>query len=241
MQPDGSNAMVYGAVSRDGGATFAKERKVFDAEVCPCCQLTLDFLDDGAVLIGSRRATRENFRDSTVARSTDGGRTFTERTQLGSRHWQIEGCPLKPTVLEHERDNVYAAVFNGAYEPAGVQFFRSTDGGRSFAEPTTLDPAAAVSDAPAMTRVGDRLFVAWHAKAGGERRIHYRIARAAGTSWSDVYAIDAPGLAGNSSYPAVAALGASEVVLAWQQGDDVLTTRIALEQAPAAPEQTSQR
>ena len=241
MKPDGSNAMVYGAVSRDGGETFEKEHKVFEGEVCPCCQLTLDFLDDGAVLIGSRRATRENFRDSTVARSTDGGRTFTERTRLGGKHWQIEGCPLKPTVLAHERDNVYAAVFNGAYEPAGVQFFRSTDAGRSFSEPTALDPAAAVSDAPAMTRIGDHLFVAWHAKAGGERRIHYRVASDAGTGWSEVYEIDAPGLTGNSSYPSVAALGTNEVVLAWQQGDDVVTTRVALEGAPAAPTLTSKR
>jgi len=233
MKPDGSNAMVYGAVSRDGGATFEKEHEVFEGDVCPCCQLTVDFMDDGAVLLGSRRVTAENHRDSIVARSTDGGRTFAQRTRLGSKHWEIEGCPLKPTVLEHDGRNVYAAVFNAAYDPAGVQFFRSTDAGATFAEPIALDPEAAVSDAPTMTRVGEHLFVAWHAKTGDARRIHYRIADSEGTGWSAVRSIDAPTLAGNSSYPSVAPLDAGRVVLAWQQGDEVLVNLIDVGSAGA--------
>ncbi|HSN73056.1 MAG TPA: sialidase family protein, partial [Steroidobacteraceae bacterium] len=128
-----------------------------------------------------------------------------------------------------------------AYEPAGVHFFRSTDGGASFGEPVPLDPAAAVSDAPAMTRTGEHVFVAWHAKTGGERRIHYRIATGNGTQWGTVNSIEPEGLKGNSSYPSVAALAGERVVLSWQQGDEIVATTLTLADGPAPPTLTSRR
>ena len=65
-------------------------------EVCPCCQLTLAF-DEDTTYMGYRKIYDDG-RDSTVARSTDGGRSFSGEGRLDLARWDIDGCiPPCPT------------------------------------------------------------------------------------------------------------------------------------------------
>jgi hypothetical protein len=91
---DGANAHV--AISTDDGRSFSAEQAAISNDaVCPCCQLTVAFGGD-ALFLGYRKLYADG-RDSTVARSTDAGRTSrVKRLPLGGK---IDGCPLKPTEL----------------------------------------------------------------------------------------------------------------------------------------------
>ena len=116
--------------------------------------------------------------------------------------------------------HVVAAAFAGGAEPAGVRVSRADRRGRRFRGATELHPGASVSDAPALATVGGRVVAAWHAKAGGERRVFIAASRDGGRRFGAPAEVPAP--AGAGSYPALAAR-AGGVQLAWQQGDAIVT------------------
>lgn len=213
---DGADGAV--AISTNDGESFEAERIALSGnDVCPCCQLTIAFGDDVAYM-GYRKIYGDG-RDSTVARSTDGGRTFSGEGRLDLAKWDIDGCPLKPTELEVDGDNVYAAAFTGGEDPAALYFSRSTDGGASFSGSRQVHVSAGYSDAPAMTvdRSGV-VRVVWHAKAGGPRRLFTSVSVDGGETLSEPVEIDTP--AGKSAYPATSVAGDGAVFVAWQQENE---------------------
>jgi len=213
---DGADAVV--AISTDDGRSFAAERVALPGnDVCPCCQLTLAFGGDTAYM--GYRKIYDDGRDSTVARSTDGGRTFSDDGRLDLAQWDIDGCPLKPTELGIDGDRVYAATFNGGAEPAGLYFTRSTDGGRSFTGGRQVHAAAPYSDAPALTVDGARTIrLIWHAKVDGPRRLFTAVSIDAGDTLSVPMELATP--AGASAYPATDVAADGAVFVAWQQENE---------------------
>jgi len=224
MTADWPVSTVYLNVSRDDGASWEGEREVFGAGACPCCQLTSTVADDGKLYVGQRLVHADNQRDPVVSVSSDGGRSFSERVKVSGKPWVLEGCPLKPTALAADESHLYAAVFNGAVEPAGALFSRSADGGRSFDEAVPLHPGAAVSDSPSLVATSRGLYAFWHAKAGGERRVFMRTSLDRGTTWSEVVELDAP--AGAGGYPAAAGMPDGSAIVVWQQGEQILATQV---------------
>lgn len=232
MRTETDNGALYTAVSRDDGASFSADTVLFPDGVCPCCQITAAAAAGDRVYVGSREVAG-GFRDSTVARSDDGGRSFGPRVRLGTDRWSIDGCPLKPTVVAVAGDHVYAAAYSGATEPGGVRFAHSADGGRTFGPFAAVHPEAAVSDAPALLAAGDgRLLLAWHGKlpAGPDgparRRVFLRTGRDHGTRWDPVQALD-DGTA-EAAWPAVALARDGHAIVAWVQGDRIWSARVAL-------------
>ncbi len=214
--PDGK---IFSAVSYDNGRSFGKDFEVFPADACPCCQITAT-THDGRIYMGSRQVSAEGNRDSVVAVSTDRGKSFQRRVRWGGARWKIEGCPLKPTALAVDGRFVYAAAFDGGANPQGAYFSRSTNGGESFEPAVQLHPGAAVSDAPVVSVLDGQVVVAWHAKTGGERRIHVSVSLDRGRTFSAPAEIPAP--AGTGIYPVVANR-AGGIQIAWQQGDAIVT------------------
>jgi hypothetical protein len=234
MKTDTDNGALYTAISTDDGASFATESAIYDA-VCPCCQITAAAGPGNTLFMGSREVTADGYRDSTVARSDDGGRTFGPRIRLGSERWQINGCPLKPTVVAVDGPRVYAAAYNGATDPGGVRFAASADAGRSFGGFDRVHPEAAVSDAPALVALpGGRLALAWHGKlpaaagAPSPRTVFLRIGADNGQRWNDITPLSEPG--SEAGYPTLATRRDGSIVALWVQGDRIVGTVIPPQQ-----------
>jgi len=220
MRPERPLSAIYAATSRNDGASFEPERALYDVDACPCCQLTATAAGE-ALYLGSRQVSADNIRTPTVAVSRDGGRSFGARVGIGGTPWQLDGCPLKPTALAAEGEYVYTLVHNGAEQPPGLLFARSTDGGHRFGPATRIHPGATVSDAPMLVAAWRGLYAFWHAKAGGgERRVFMRTSTDHGASWSAVTELAAP--TGAAAYPAAAAMPDGSVAVVWQQGERIL-------------------
>ncbi len=231
MKDDSEGADGVVAVSTDDGESFSEEIVAMPGnKVCPCCQLTLAFGEDTA-LMGLRYLFDEG-RDSMVARSTDGGKSFTPGGRLDFAPWDINGCPLKPTELAIDGDSVYAAAYTGGETPAGLYFTHSTDGGTTFAGKQQVHPAAAMADAPALTVDGNgNVRLVWHAKVDGERRLYTSTSTDGGATLSAPVEIASP--AGKSMHPASAVAGNGTVYVTWEQeNEEVFVTALP---APGAP------
>lgn len=219
MSKDSANGKIYSAVSNDSGRTFSRDFEVFPADVCPCCQITATTAG-GRIYLGSRQVSAEGARDSTIAISTDRGRSFQPRVRWGGATWMIEGCPLKPTALAVSGENIYAASFNGGADPQGAYFSRSSDGGKTFSPAVPLHPGAAVSDAPVIVLLDGRIVVAWQAKTDAGRNIYLAVSRDGGATFSPPAELPAsPGV----SVAPVLAVRAGGVQIAWQQDDAIMT------------------
>ncbi len=216
---------AWRAVSRDGGKTFATDDKAYATEVCPCCQLGAATVGE-SVLLASRMTYAGGFRDSAVGRSAGPADAFMPRVRVGEGQWKIDGCPLKRTAIAASDGNVYTVSYTGGREPAGVYFSRSTDGGQSFGPAVLMHPGAAVSDAPTVASApGGKVYVAWHGKTDGGRRVFLRASTDGGATFSPVTEVPAP--AGTSAYPELDSAPDGSAWLAWQQEQVAWIVRVA--------------
>jgi hypothetical protein len=222
MAREGDQGKVFMAVSRDDGRSWGKDTELFPADVCPCCQVTAFVDAKDRIYVGSRQVDA-GYRDSTIAVSRDGGRTFGPRARIVGNRWKIDACPLKPTAIAADGDDVYAAYFTGGENPQGVYFVRSGDGGRRWSTPMPVHPGAAVSDAPVLALAGSTLHLFWHAKLDGARRIFTRASTDGGRTFGAPTEIPAP--EGAAQLPAVAVRADGGVQLAWQHGSEVRALR----------------
>lgn len=215
---------VWRAVSRDGGQTFARDEVTHATDVCPCCQLAAAATGNN-VLLASRMTYPGGFRDSAVGLATGPAGRFGERVRVGEGQWQIEGCPLKRTAIAATERNVYTASYTGGREPAGVYFSRSVDGGQTFLPAVLMHPGAAVSDAATVASASNgRVFVAWHGKTDGGRRVFVRASTDGGVSFSPVSELPAP--PGTAAYPELDIAPDGSAWLAWQQEQVAYVVRV---------------
>jgi hypothetical protein len=218
----GGAGRLMAAVSSDDGASFMPVATALAADVCPCCQPTA-LAADGRIYLGTRLLGDAGMRDSAVAVAPAADQPFGARVRWGGSPWPIDACPMKQTVVAVDGRRLYAASFDGGAERPGAAVSRSDDGGRSFGPAVPLHPGADVADAPALVLLGRRLVAAWHAKAGGERRVFLAVSRDRGRSFSAPAELPAP--PGPASYPALAVRDGG-VQVAWQQGDAIVTQYI---------------
>jgi hypothetical protein len=219
----GANGAV--AISRDDGKTFEAERIALPGNaVCPCCQFTIAFGDD-ITYMGYRKIYADG-RDSTVARWSNGGRKFEGEGRLDLARWDINGCPLKPTELAIDGNNVYAATYTAGEAIPALYFSRSTDGGQTFAGKRQVHPEAPYSDAPEMTVDSNgAVRLVWHAKVAGPRRLYTAVSVDGGETLSTAAEIDTP--AGTSAFPATDIAPNGTVYVVWQQeNEEVFVTSL---------------
>lgn len=87
---------IYGAYSRDGGATWSKNVLVYESPggtVCQCCHPSVAIDEAGNVAVMFRNALGGN-RDMYAAKSADGGETFGRAEKLGKGSWSLDACPM---------------------------------------------------------------------------------------------------------------------------------------------------
>ncbi len=107
-----------------------------DDLVCDCCMTDVALATDGPVVV-YRDRTRDEIRDHLVRR-WDGSK-WAEPIKLGDDNWKIGGCPVNGPAIAASGNNVVAVWFTASRRNPRVQLARSTDGGRTFAEPVLVD------------------------------------------------------------------------------------------------------
>jgi thiol-disulfide isomerase/thioredoxin len=154
-----------------------------------------------------------------VATSHDAGESFAAPVRVNAERWRLEGCPMKPIAIAIAIDGqqVYTAWYSGAETPPGVHVAISADGGRSFAAPVALHPAAALSDSPSVAASEGVAYAAWHACVGDARRIYLSASHNQGASWSALVEVPGPANGGGAGHPLLATEPGGSLLVAWLQ------------------------
>ncbi len=107
--PDGHDAGegargVFLAASRDGGKTFARERRVDEQKMgaCGCCGMRAFAGESGRLALLYRSANGKS-RDMTLLTSQDKGASF--KSMIVGR-WEIDTCPMSDSGLAESNDRL---------------------------------------------------------------------------------------------------------------------------------------
>lgn len=92
----GGGAELRGRVSRDGGATWGADTRIYaspDGHICECCAPSAAIGPRGEIA-AMWRNWLGGARDLWAAVSTDGGAHFAAAHKLGSGSWKLQACPM---------------------------------------------------------------------------------------------------------------------------------------------------
>ncbi|MCX5721672.1 MAG: sialidase family protein [Nitrospirae bacterium] len=126
--------------SLDHGRTVAKNLKV-DENTCVCCRTSLTTGPDGTLYVAWRKILPGDLRETVVARSTDGGQTFTTPVIVGQDRWVFPGCPHRPASIGTDRlGRLYVVWYTeGVDETPAVFLAYSDDHGETFSPKQKLN------------------------------------------------------------------------------------------------------
>ncbi len=162
-QPKDRGAQIRLSVSTDQGKTFSSDRPVL-SDVCECCRTSLQIDAAGNLYLAYRRvpSTGPMCRDIVLARSEDGGKTFTESV-VSHDNWEIDGCPVAGPSFGFDRaGNITVIWFMGGGGQPGLYYATSTDKGKTFSVRRPLDSSERIGKHAQTVMLSDgRLFVAW--------------------------------------------------------------------------------
>lgn len=162
-QKEDRGGEIWLAVSTDGGKSFGRDRRIL-TDVCECCRTNLQVDAAGTLYLTYRTVPRTGpmFRDTLLARSTDGGQRFTT-TLASADHWEIAGCPVAGPSFSFGKANTLTAVwFMGGGTRPGLYYATSTNKGATFAPRQLLDPEQKIGKHTHTASLPDgNLLVAW--------------------------------------------------------------------------------
>lgn len=169
---------VYHAVLRRDGT---RAEDVVTTDVCFCCKTSSAVAADGTLYVAFRNVYPGNLRDMAVARSVDGGRTFSDPVRVNQDGWELTGCPEDgPAIAVDAAGVVHVAwptITDTSATRKGVFYSYSTDGGRTFAPRVRLDEGGDVNHAqhPQLSVANGRAIVAWDESTAAGPRIRTRV------------------------------------------------------------------
>jgi hypothetical protein len=147
-------------------------------DVCFCCKTAIATRGRDTY-VAWRHIFPGSVRDIALARSTDGGATFSDAVRVSADDWKIDACPDDGPALAMDAQGVLWLAWPTMVEVGGkpqMAIFqtRSGDGGRTFAPRVRLDTAAGAAH-PRLAVHGSRAAVVWDEIASGSRRVMIRI------------------------------------------------------------------
>lgn len=175
--PQGSDkAAIYGAISRDDGKTFQRDRLVIKTDVCACCQVTAAAGADGATYLTWRNIFADGSREIVIVKSTDHGKSYSAPVRLIEKKWMIDGCPLKPAAVAIDgKNNIWVTWYTEADQPAGSYLVVSTDDGKTFSAPQAIHSTVKGADhAQVVALPNGEALLAWDARIGETRSVLMR-------------------------------------------------------------------
>ncbi len=134
---------LWGASSRDGGRTWAKNEQVYkspDISICECCHPSALF-DAGGNLAVMWRNSIEGTRDMWISTRSKGANRFSPATKVGRGTWMLKACPMDGGRIVALGEGKFGAVWQRAGE-----VFLSLDGAAEVSigqgkQPVAIKPA----------------------------------------------------------------------------------------------------
>jgi hypothetical protein len=178
---DYRGAAIYTAESRDGGRSFATNRKLADHS-CECCRLGMAADLDGTPLVFWRQIFGRNIRDFALARL---GAPLQRVSEDG---WAIDACPHHGGWLAvDQQGGRHLAWFTGA-EPSPGLHYRRIDGKR-MTPPLPFGDLDAQAGHPALVTLGAQVHLAWREFDGQAVRIMGMRSADRGETWSSPHVL----------------------------------------------------
>lgn len=212
--------------SRDGGRTWDPAVAVHAAASCPCCRTGLALDSRGTLHASWRKIFDGDVRDVVVARSADGGTTWSEPVRPRADGWVFPGCPhAGPSLKVDANDAVHIAWWTGVTGEAGVWYARSTDGGTTWeSQPIAIGESSLPAHVQLALAPNGAVVLAYDDGLGERPRVMVRASADHGASFGPAIPLSQPEAA--ATFPVLAIVGDS-VRVAWTQVADS-THRAAL-------------
>ncbi len=173
--------------STDHGRTVEKNLKV-DENTCVCCRTSLTTGPDGTLYVAWRKILPGDLRETVVARSTDGGRTFTAPVIVGHDRWVFPGCPHRPaSVGTDHQGRLYVIWYTeGSDETPSIYLAYSDDKGATFSPKRKMNVSKGTfPDHPQMAVDPEgRLVVAWEEQSPVRREVVMSVSLDRGQTFS---------------------------------------------------------
>ena len=130
---------TFVARSLDHGRSVTANRKV-DENTCVCCRTALASAPDGTLYVAWRKIFGD-IRETVVARSEDGGQTFSAPVIVGHDQWVFPSCPHRPASLGVDQQGRLYVVWytEGADEIPAIYLAYSDDRGKTFSQKRQLN------------------------------------------------------------------------------------------------------
>ena len=222
---------IFQAVWRPDGS---HDEVTVATDVCFCCKTAVAIAPDGTTYVAWRHIYPTNLRDIAVARSTDGGKTFSAPVRVSEDGWQIAGCPDDGPAVAVDDAGVLHVVWprmvSGPNPAKGVFYSYSMDGGRTFAARQRVDDEGGAAAHPQIAAGGGRVAVVWDQAAASRRACLREISSHPKASrWTPRMGVVAVLSDGPAVYPAIAATSTA-LVAAWTEttpnGSDIRVRRL---------------
>ena len=166
-QPEGTSA-VYFARSSDHGATFSRNMRISGA-ACPCCRPQLYVGPNGEIYLAWRKVFDGDIRDMVIAKSVDGGTTFSQPVRVAQDNWVLRACPDSGPALITSKDRVYVAWYSEGQKKPGIRLAISEDGATTFSSVQLVSPGVVDANHPRLSISEDgRVLLAFQGRPAQE-------------------------------------------------------------------------
>lgn len=207
---------TFVAQSTDEGQTVGRNQKL-DENTCVCCRTALTTGPDGTVYVAWRKIFSGDVRETVVARSTDGGRTFSSPVIVGHDGWVFPGCPHRPASLGVDRQGRLYVVWytEGADETPAIYLAYSDDQGETFSTKQKLNVSKGTfPDHPQMAvDTAGRVIVVWEEQSPVRREVVVRVSLDRGRTFTATQKLNER----KGQSPAVDVNAQGLAVLAWME------------------------
>lgn len=178
---------TFATSSADHGRTVGKNRKV-DEDTCVCCRTAMATAVDGTLYVAWRKILPGDLRETVVARSSDGGQSFTSPVIVGHDKWVFPGCPHRPASIGTDRQGRLYVVWytEGEDETPAIYLAYSDDRGQTFSSKQKVNVSKGTfPDHPQLAVDPDgRLVIAWEEQSPVRREVVMSLSLDRGATFS---------------------------------------------------------
>lgn len=207
---------TFATRSTDQGRTVDKNLKI-DENTCVCCRTAMTSGPDGTLYVAWRKILPGDLRETVVARSTDGGATYSAPVIVGHDRWVFPGCPHRPASVGTDRQGrLYVAWYTeGADETPSIYLAYSDDKGETFSPKQKLNLSKGTfPDHPQMAVDQEgRVILVWEEQSPVRREVVVSVSLDRGQSFSLPQKINDK----KGQTPSVSVNAQGLAVLAWME------------------------